>query len=259
MAVKRKTGATRQQPKPSRQPRSWKQFWRQAVTLLILVTVIGGGMYLQQEDTLPVKHVTVEGEFRHADKDALVKAVSPIVRGSFMDVDVARIRQAGEALPWVKQIQVRRVWPDTLHLIVEEQKAIARWNKNSLVNTSGAVFTPPSATIPRGLVQLNGPDGTSELMARRLVDIQRQVNQLGLKVVAVNMDKRRAWQVDFAEGLRLELGRAGGETRLKRFIRVFNGGLATFRSQIAEVDMRYTNGLAVVWKSGQQPDFNGTV
>ena len=256
--ARRKSGATLQQPKQT-QPKDWKRLLRQAVSLLVLVLIVAGGAHLQQADTLPVKHVTVEGEFRHTDRDGLVAAVSPYVRGSFLDVDVASIRQAGEQLPWVKQIQVRRVWPDTLHLIVEEHQAIARWNENGLVNTIGAVFQPALSTFPKGLVQLNGPEGTSEMMARRLVEIQREVNSLGLRVRTVSVDERRAWQVEFQDALHLKLGRAEGDVRLQRFIRVFAGGLSTFKELIAEIDMRYTNGLAVVWKNGQQPDFNGTV
>jgi cell division protein FtsQ len=232
---------------------------KQMLTLLVVVIVLGGAIYIQQADTLPVKHVTVEGEFLHADKSALVAAVSPLVRGSFVDVDVAGVRQAGEALPWVKQVQVRRIWPDTLHLLVEEHIAVARWNKDGLVNTTGAVFRPAVETFPRGLVQLNGPAGTSEMMARRLVDFQQQVSPLELRVTAISMDQRRAWQVDFKDGLHLKLGRAESDSRLQRFIAVYGGGLERFKQQIQQIDMRYTNGLAVIWKDGQQPDFNGTV
>jgi len=256
--AKRKTGATMQQPKVQ-QPKDWQKMFKQGMALLVVVIVLGSGMYLQQADTLPVKHVTVEGEFRHADKAALVVAVTPFVRGTFIDVDVASVRQAGEALPWVKQVQVRRVWPDTLHLLVEEHTAIARWNTDGLINTSGAVFKPAVETFPQGLVQMNGPTGTSEMMARRLVEIQRQVGPLELRVKAISMDKRRAWQLEFNDGMQLKLGRAESDIRLQRFIDVYGGGLYSFKQHIQQIDMRYTNGLAVVWKDGQQPDFNGTV
>lgn len=253
-----KRGASIKQ-KQVTEPRDWKQFIKHGLTATVVMVIVSGTAYLHEADTLPVKHVSVEGDIRHVKREQLVEAVSPYVRGSFLDVDVASIRRAGEKLPWIQQIQVRRIWPDTLHLIVLEHKAVARWNDNSLVNNLGGVFTPAADTIPGGLVQMTGPDGTSELMARRLVDIQQKVDALGLRVTAISMDKRRAWQVDFKDGLHLKLGRADGETRLQRFIDVYRGGLDSFRQQIQAIDMRYTNGLAVVWKNGQQPDFNGTV
>src|SRR5690606_36172382 len=176
--------------------------------------------------------------------------VTPYVTGSFLDVNVAGIRQAGEALPWVAQIQVRRVWPDTLHLMVSEHQAIARWNENGLVNTRGQVFYPDSGKMPEGLIQLFGPEGNSELMARQLVTIQQSVDKLGLRVKSLTMDERRSWLVKFTDDMQLQLGRAASEQRLARFIRVFEGPLASYRELIDIVDMRYTNGLAVVLKNG---------
>jgi cell division protein FtsQ len=35
--------------------------------------------------------------------------------------------------------------------------------------------------------------------------------------------------------------------------------LKQYESDIAVMDMRYTNGLAVQWKEDKTPDFNGTV
>jgi cell division protein FtsQ len=229
------------------------------MTLLTLLVLVAGGLYLHQEDTLPVLHVTVEGELKHTDRQQLQQIVKPYVTGSFIDVDVAGLRVAAQAMPWIEQIQVRRVWPDTLHLIVTEHQAIARWNGDSLVNTRGQVFSPATATFPEGLVHLHGPDGSSEMMARRLVAMQRDLNALELRIRDLRMDERRSWGMTFSNELELQLGRADSEARLQRFIRVLGGQLAVYREQIATIDMRYTNGLAVQWKDGQQPDFNGTV
>lgn len=255
----KKMGASRHAVQKPREIVSWQRRSKQITTLLIIVVLMAAAFYLHQEDTLPVLHVTVEGELKHTDREVLIEVVSPYVTGSFIDVDVANLRQVGEALPWIHQIQVRRVWPDTLHLVVEEHRAMARWNETDLVNTRGDVFSPSAESVPEGLVRLYGPEGNSELMARKLVTIQREVSALGLRVSSLTMDERRSWQVAFTDDLQLRLGRADSEARLKRFIRVFTGPLAIYRKAILVVDMRYTNGLAVQWKSGEQPDFNGTV
>lgn len=256
---RRKAGATRTAPQKPREAIDWAQRMRVMLTLLTLLVVIGAGFYLHQEDTLPVLHVTVEGDLKQTDRQQLQQVVKPYVTGSFIDVDVAGLRLAAKQIPWVDQIQVRRVWPDTLHLIVTEHQAIARWNDDGLVNNRGEVFYPETASFPEGLVQLHGPKGTSEMMARRLVVMQRDLNALELRIRSLQMDERRSWGMTFTNDLQLQLGRADSESRLQRFIRVFGGQLAVYREQIATIDMRYTNGLAVQWKSGQQPDFNGTV
>lgn len=259
MSQKRKTGATLKQVKAPRQPVAWAKVIKSMLMLVAVTVVLTGASYLQTDEILPIKHVTVEGALQHTDRAALVSSVTPFVSGSFINVDVARIREVGEKLPWVKQIQVRRVWPDTLHLIVEEQTAIARWNDKGLVDTTGSVFFPDEQSLPQGLIRLFGPKGASEMMVRRLAEIQPALGELGLHINEVKMDGRRSWQLNFSEGLQLKLGRADSQTRLERFIRVYKGGLDKYQSQIATIDMRYTNGLAVVWKQGQKPVFNGTV
>ncbi|WP_430009001.1 cell division protein FtsQ/DivIB [Methylophaga lonarensis] len=256
MAARRPVGASRNQP---REKGRELHYLRDAAAVFVLLAFVVLIVYLQREETLPILHVTVEGEMRQTDRNDLIQAVMPFVSGSFLNVNVAGIRAAGEALPWVYQVRVRRVWPDTLHLIVEEQRAIALWNDDGLVNIRGEVFFPNPDTFPQGLVQLHGPEGTNVMVARRLVEIQQQVSMLGLRISALSVDARRSWEVTFTDDMKLLLGRANGQARLERFVKVFANELGRYQADIEVVDMRYTNGLAVVWRSGQQPDFNGTV
>ncbi|RKZ79758.1 MAG: cell division protein FtsQ/DivIB [Gammaproteobacteria bacterium] len=259
MAKITKRGATRKPVRKERQPVAWQQIIRHVVVLVAVVTVISASVYLQQDDTLPIVHVTVEGEFVHVDKAVLVAAVSPYARGSFVSVDVAAIRSAGEALPWVKQMQVRRVWPDSLHLIVEEQVAVARWGDKALVNIKGEIFSSPNATVPEGLAILQGPQNSQAVVTKRYQQMTTELEKNDLTIKRLSMDKRRAWSITLSNGIKVVLGRADSEQRFKRFVRVYQSGLHQFESQIAEMDMRYTNGLSVIWKQGQKPDFNGTV
>ncbi|NOQ93921.1 MAG: FtsQ-type POTRA domain-containing protein [Methylophaga sp.] len=257
--ARRSKGATRKPVRKQRQPLAWQQWLRNMVVISLFIGLIVGGVWLQQEDTLPILHVSVDGKFEHANKNELVRVVTPYVTGSFINVDVAKLREAGEALPWVKLIQVKRSWPDTLHLVVEEQEAVAQWSVHALVNTNGELFFPAKKSFPKGLVQLTGPKGTSEVMTKQYAGIVNYFHRVGLSVSHLQMDKRRAWSIQFKNGMQLMLGRSDNKQRLERFVNVYKAGLQRYQAQIQTVDMRYTNGLSVVWKSGKQPDFNGTV
>jgi len=258
--VNKRVGATRRKPVRKKRPTvEWKQWLR----FMVMVPVFAGLAVLvfwtQQEDSLPILHVTVDGDFEHANREQLVKAVTPYVTGSFIHVDVAKLREAGEALPWIRQIQVQRKWPDSLHLIVEEQQAVAYWGKETLVSRYGELFSPAKNTFPKGLASLQGPDGMNEILVGKYIDVTQQLKQIDLQVDELKMDSRRAWTLTLNDGLKVKLGRADGTQRLMRFINVYKAGLLEYSSQIKTVDMRYTNGLSVVWKSGLRPEFNGTV
>lgn len=262
LAKKTSRGATRIPVRKERPPIVWKHWLRHGLILTLVAGVIGCGAYLEQVETsaiLPILHVTVDGEFSHIDKQALVEAVTPFAIGGFMSVDVARLREAGEAIPWVKEIQVKRVWPDSLHLVVEEQQAIALWGNDALVNNQGRLFFPAKKSFPDGLVQLRGPKGSSRVVAEQFYVVSRLVATLGLSVQEVEMNERRAWTIKLSNGVNVMLGRIDSEQRLQRFATTFKAVLQPYEKDITAVDMRYTNGLSVAWVEGQKHKFNGTI
>lgn len=262
MAKKITRGATRIPVRKARQAIEWKHWFRHGMLFTIIVGVIGCGAYLEQVESspaFPILHVTVDGEFSHIDKQALVEAVTPFASGGFMSVDVVRLREAGESVPWVKEIQVKRVWPDSLHLVVEEQEAIALWGDDALVNNKGNLFFPAKASFPDGLVQLKGPKGSSRMVAEQFYAVSRLVSTLGLSVQEIEMSERRAWTIKLSNGVNVMLGRTDSEQRLQRFVTTFKAVLQPYENDITAVDMRYTNGLSVAWLAGQKHDFNGTL
>jgi cell division protein FtsQ len=259
MARQTKRGASRKVVKKQRQPIVWRNLLQPMAIVLALVAVVAGLSYTQKTPTLPILHVTVDGKFIHVDKQALVKAVTPYATGSFLSVDVASLQEAGEALPWVKQIQVRRVWPDSLHLIVEEQVAVARWKDNWLVNTKGETFLSEKNDIPNGLAILNGPESSHEVVVQRYQLMSGVLAKHKLVITHLEMDLRRAWSLTLNNEIKVVLGRAESEKRFERFIRVYQKELQKYKTHIAVMDMRYTNGLSVIWKQGQKPNFSGKV
>lgn len=256
-AVKR--GATRKPVRKVKKVITWHYIARQGMLTLMLVGLIAAVWIVRQSNVLPISHVTVEGEFNHVDKAVLVDAIKPYTRGSFLSINVAKISEAGEALPWIRQVQVRRVWPDSLHLVVEEQVPVARWKNKTLVNKEGGIFTSSNKKVLRALATLDGPDASQVMMTKRYLAMNKVLQHHNLKIKTLVMDNRRAWNMTLTNGIQIVLGRVESEQRFNRFLRVYQDGLQHYQSQIAEMDMRYPNGLSVIWKPGQKPDFNGTV
>jgi len=258
-ASRTKRGATRKPVRKQRQPIAWQQLLRHSFVSFVFLGLITTCAFLQQDDTLPILHVSVEGDFDYVDKSVLMNAVSPFTRGSFMTVDVAGIQAAGEELPWVKEVQVRRIWPDSLHLNVVEQVAVARWGLKSFVNAQGELFTPSAAIELDGLALLEGPEESFKMVTQRYLQMTTILQNEGLEITSLMMDKRRAWSMTLSNGMNVVFGRENYEQRFKRFVRIYKHGLGQYQTQIAAMDMRYPNGLSVGWKQGQKPDFNGKV
>ena len=202
--------------------------------MVIAIALIVGAIYrLVPDDALPVKRVIVTGELNHLDRTAIEQTAMPYVTTDFFSVDLQAIEQAVGAMPWVFQVAVRRVWPDTIEIHILEQEAVARWGDKSLLNPYGEIFSPK---LKR-----------HELISSFL-DIYHRLTAIGLKLKSLVEDRRGSWSVGITNGLHLSLGQREQESRLERFIQAYPGLISARKDQVQRIDLRYSNGLAIAWK-----------
>ncbi len=229
--------------------------------LMVMLVVFGGGIYwgavtLLDPTLLPLKVVRTDGRFRHMQRQDLEQAIGDLSRGGFLTVDVEAIRDKAKSLPWVDKVSVRRVWPDSLQLWVDEHVPLSRWGENGVLNMRGEVFYPKVETIPPGLALLFGPDGSGKELAKNYVGINAKLAVLGLKVNKMAMDERRSWIMTLSNGLVVRLGSKELQDRLARFYSIYPL-LKEDKRELQEVDLRYTNGVAVIWKKTVPADGQG--
>lgn len=216
---------------------------------LMLAATCGGLAWLAQTmsdpSALPIRKVAVEGEFLHLNPNHLQAVVVGAVDAGFFGVDVAAIRGILLDEPWIRDATIRRVWPDTLRVRIEEQRPVARWGPNALLNEYADIFVPEPAEIPSELVRLHGPLGTEMELLERYRHLERRFAEVGLIPSRIDLSERHAWTVTTSEGREIVLGRQSFEIRLERFLVGYARGLNGLWDRIGRVDLRYTNGFAV--------------
>ena len=220
-----------------------------SLVLLAFVLLVGWSVYhLSLPGTLPIKHVRISGDFRQLQPEHMQTLVTNVVRGGFFNVNVGTIRDILLEDPWVQDVVVQRVWPETLRVTVVEHNPLTRWGEDSLLNTDGRRFRPQADTIPEGLPLLDGPDGSEAVLLRRFNEINKRLQPLGLSVTRLQQDSRRSWRFAVDAGFQVILGRKDFARRLDRFVEKAPQALIGRIEQLDEVDMRYTNGFSVRWK-----------
>jgi len=219
------------------------------IILTVLATMFGvGSWWLMQPGTLPIKRVQVEGQFRYLAQKDVYDALGNLTSGGFFNVDVRAVKRAAESLPWVEHASVRRVWPDTLRVAIQEQVPLARWKDTQLVNIHGVVFAPPLNSLPEKLPHFSGPSGTEQKVAEQYQRLSKELTSVGLSVEELRLTDRRAWDLRLQNNVSLLLGKTDSDERLERFIAVYPRVLKEKVSQVESVDLRYTNGFAVRWR-----------
>ena len=200
-----------------------------------------------------ITQVSVTGRFQRVSPVEVEQAVKARVRDiGLISVDLNAVQRAVEQLPWVDSATVERQWPRALNIRVAEQVAAARWGANGLLNTRGELFISEARHIPPELPRLLGPRGTEAEVARRYLAAQGQLLEAGMRLTAVRLDARGAWEFDLDNGITVRLGRRQVEERFQRFVQTGVSQIASHASDIHYIDMRYTNGFAIGWRAGGQ-------
>ncbi|WP_323002793.1 cell division protein FtsQ/DivIB [Denitromonas sp.] len=223
--------------------------------LMLVATAMIGYMlvtWLAARPTFQLREVMVLTPPAQVSSEQLQYAARSVVKGNFFTVDLVAVREAFEKLPWVRKAQVRRRWPDTLEVRLEEHQAVAYWTVNDsgetrLVNRQGEIFIAASNAHMPAFV---GPEGYAGYLLASHARFSALLAPLGRELVELGLSAREAWQLTLDDGLVIRLGRdrekAGVEARIARFVEAYPKALAKAPMTIAVADLRYPNGFALL-------------
>src|SRR5277367_3780234 len=244
-------------PKPPKAPWRWPAFVLQWRTYLrrgaLLLLVLGALAALTWALDRPVRVISMDGAFQRVSPGQIEKAVAPFAHAGFMSANLDEIQRAVESLPWVDDARIARRWPHSLRVTVTEQTAAARWGESGLLNTRGELFVKAETHVPAELPRLSGPDGTESQVAQRYLSVQGRMLEAGMRIAALRLDERGAWEIDLDSGVTVRLGRRDVDERIDRFIRTASQVISHRLNEITYVDMRYSNGFAIGWRNPQTP------
>jgi cell division protein FtsQ len=220
--------------------------------LAAAAVLYAGVQALVHTPLLPVRQVALQGALDHVTREQAEGAARAGAAGTFLSVDLDAVRRAFEALPWVRKVEVRRIWPDRIQVAIEEHVALARWGADTqaerLVNIYGEVFAGELSDAER-LPQFAGPAGSAQEVTRRYGAFRQALAPLKLEPRQVLLSPRYAWQLRLSNGLTLELGRDQLKEpvleRLSRFVAYYAQTMGSLNRRLDYVDLRYPSGFAL--------------
>ena len=186
--------------------------------------------------------------------DATIRAnAAPRLAGNFFSLDLARAKQAFEAVPWVRHAVVRRVWPNQLRVQLEEHRAAAFWEGENgaekLVNTFGEVFQAnPGDVEDESLPTLQGPEGSSARLLALIGKLQGAFAPLDAQIDRLEMSGRGSLRAELDSGAEVEIGRGSDEelvARVQRFVGTVQQVIAQHQRPLVYADLRHNEGYAV--------------
>lgn len=219
----------------------------------LLLLGLGYGAYELGQRLLPyadqpIARVSVQGDLHYVSREEVARQVAPFVQSSFFHVDLESMHGELERIPWIAEARVRRVWPDQVLIQLEEQLPVARWGDEALLNNQGVAFAPGKLAGYEHLPRLWGPQRAQQQVMQQYQMLSQLLRPLDLTVASLELRERGSWFVTTGRGIELLLGRDHVVEKLRRFISVYDKTLKQDSENIARVDLRYPNGMAVAWR-----------
>lgn len=198
----------------------------------------------------PITSVRFIGERKYLSQQVLKAGVLPEVKKGFFRLKVSSLQEQLLSLAWVKKVAIRKVWPDQLVINYEEHEPAAFWGERGILNVNGGLFYPDlSLASPLELPKLQGPEGKSDFVWQQYLVMEQTIAPLRLSITHLTLAPRGAWHLKLSNGITVILGTNDVLSRLSHFVWAYEKRLQSHQAEIAYVDLRYTQGLAVGWRS----------
>jgi cell division protein FtsQ len=233
----------------------WTFWFGVAFFVAVIVAILLFGIFLNKrlsaEESAPVTTIAIAGEMPYTTRLDIENAIEQVNLGNFFNVDVNDIQKIVATLPWVYSVSVRKKWPDELKIYVVDQKPIAHWNGDFLINENGHAFQADIARLSGKLPAFFGPEGSEQLALENFNNLNKLLDFSQLSIEELVLSERFAWQLILDDGVAINLGRDNRVERIQRFMDVYPQIKSNNKAgqQVDYVDLRYDTGLAVGWKT----------
>jgi len=223
----------------------------------VVALVVVALLWIVKQPVFAVRAIKVEGDMAHNSVVTIRANAMPKLAGNFFTMDLGVARHAFEAVPWVRQAVVRRVWPNRLSVQLEEHRTVALWVNaasgddapDKLVNSFGEVFEANLGDVEDdALPTLRGPDGSSAAVLAMFNRLQPVFAAMDTHIDTLALSGRGSWRVELDTGAEIELGRGTDDEVVERtqgFIATLPQVTGHFQRALQTADLRHHDGYAV--------------
>lgn len=192
----------------------------------------------------PITSVSLAGQ-RHVSRAEIFAAAGVNDRASLLFLDVEAARARLQAIPWIAEATVRKLYPDRLQITLTEREPFALWQvdgKISIVGADGSVIGPLAdqrfATLP--FVVGRG----AAARAKAFLAVLDRYPALHEQVRASILVAERRWNLKLKNGIDVRLPEHNVEAALET-LTALDRDKSLFTRDITAVDLRLPDRVAV--------------
>ena len=192
-----------------------------------------------------VTKIQYVNEMQRVSPDELRGISTKIYDEGFLQINLSDIKEEIGQVNWVKSVSLERQWPDQINILIEEEDIIGWWNKDSIINSKGNLFSLDEQSLPGGLIEFYGPNGQQAIVYEKYLLFAEELSTRGILIEKVTLDFKGSWIVTIRPSIALRLGKENISERFDRFLMIWDESLLDNLAVIEYIDLRYTEGFSV--------------
>ena len=210
--------------------------WRGAIYQEMIEASVSSGLRLEK--------IKIKGRF-NTSETALENAIATEWYSPMLTLDIERIHRDVSSLGWVRYAVIRREFPTTLEITLEERKALALYQHDDghlVIDEYGEVIkgTKPEAFTHLPVVKGKGaPDKAKDILA-----MLKSEDGLFADVWSLTYQSSRRWDVYLRNNIRIQLPEMDADKAWSKLAEMDRKHKLTQRD-IINIDLRVPNKLVI--------------
>jgi len=236
------------------------------IKMLLPISVVVGVAYVSillsdvWNEKWPVNKIALEGENKQISHHHILRLLENSSTG-MLTIDLDDLRKKSLTNPWIKSIEIKKKWPETLIFNVDEYLPIGLVNNHYLLE-NGKLVEIENLEGSDNLLTLN----INQTWLEEIKELAKLITELDaikqdflshqLVVERFVIDDTNSWSVELENRLVINVGRKYQHKRIERFLQVY--AEIENKQLLQAIDLRYSNGLAVkLMKNSAEAKQNG--
>ena len=175
-------------------------------------------------------------------KEEILSGFQDLKKKNIFNIDLLQIHKNLLLNKWIKNLEIKRILPNTIKIKVTEQKAIAIWQTkagNKLITQKGNVILVTNVNNFKNQLPIIIGEKANQ-NALKIFKILKQNLQLYNRIWSISHINERRWDIHFKEGLKILLPKDNIE---KAWLRIQNlqKNYNILELGLTEIDIRNTN------------------
>ena len=221
--------------------------------IIIIMSVMIYYIYQKFHDSkiyFPINKISIEeSRLINSDKGKIFGiSKNYLKKKSFFTMDINHLRKEIEKIDWVKNVTIRRSYPDEVKIYIEEHIPIAIWNDDYYLDEFGKIFS--ANKIDSDLPLITSVTNRNNIIFKYFILLSKSIsdNKINEKIIKIQENEIRSLSAHLLSGIKVKFGSSNITEKINIFFKAYKTLNSSDLKKIRYIDMRYSNGFSIGWK-----------